>query len=91
MLSEILPRVQADALAEELKTANKTELFGEIVEACDLYGQKHYSRADRALKHSFYVDYVLSQMTLQAEETTAADAPKKRVSKAEAKRTSLFK
>ena len=29
-----------------------------------MYSDKHYTRADRNLKKTFYVQYVLSQMTL---------------------------
>jgi len=38
MLQEILPRLNADNLAEELKGQNKIKLFQEILETCDLYG-----------------------------------------------------
>ncbi len=60
MLQEILPRFNADTLAEELKAQNKIKLFQDILETCDLYGLKHYARSDRNLKSSFYVSYVLS-------------------------------
>ena len=35
-----------------------------LLEATEMYSDKHYTRADRNLKRSFYVHYVLSQMTL---------------------------
>ena len=31
----------------------------------EIYSEKHYERAERGLKKSYFVDYVLSQMTLQ--------------------------
>jgi len=31
----------------------------------EFYSQKHYERADRHLKKSYFIDFVLSQMTLQ--------------------------
>jgi len=35
-----------------------------LLEATEMYSAKHYSRVDRNLKRTFYVQYVLSQMTL---------------------------
>ena len=35
-----------------------------ILEATEMYSGKHYSRVDGNLKRTFYVQYVLSQMTL---------------------------
>ena len=35
-----------------------------ILEATEMYSAKHFTRADRNLKRTFYVKYVLSQMTL---------------------------
>ena len=36
-----------------------------MIEATELYSNKHYDRADKNLKRVYYVNYVLSQMTLQ--------------------------
>ena len=36
-----------------------------MIEATELYSNKHYERADKNLKQVYYVNYVLSQMTLQ--------------------------
>ena len=35
-----------------------------MLEAMDVYSSKHYNRADRNLKRTYYVHFVLSQMTL---------------------------
>lgn len=37
-----------------------------------MYSGKHYSRVDGHLKRTFYVRYVLGQMTLLEDETTAS-------------------
>jgi c-di-GMP-related signal transduction protein len=43
--------------------ANQTELK-DILSVMEFYSQKHYERAERNLKKSYYTDYVLSQLTL---------------------------
>ena len=55
LLSEVLSRVDADGLHEAAKAAGKQKLLEEIIEACEIYGLKHYARADRNLKQSYYV------------------------------------
>jgi hypothetical protein len=49
----------------------------------EFYCEKHYDRADRHLKKSYYIDYVLSQMTLEAdlelERNKHTDKKKKKV------------
>ena len=60
LLSEVLSRVNADSLHEAAKASGKQKLLDEIIEACEIYGLKHYSRADRNLKQSYYVQYVMS-------------------------------
>ena len=42
-----------------------------------MYSSKHYTRADRNLKRSFYVYYVLSQMTLLEDKKLAKDTDEK--------------
>jgi hypothetical protein len=39
----------------------------------EIYSEKHYERAERGLKKSYFVDYVLSQMTLQDDLVTMKD------------------
>jgi len=36
------------------------KLWQDIMEACEIYGLKHYARADKNLKHSFYLQYIMS-------------------------------
>ncbi len=62
MLRELLPRFDIEELVEEFKLAGGG--LKPILEAVDTYSGKHYNRADRNLKRTFYVNYVLSQMTL---------------------------
>ena len=37
MLGEMMPRIKAEDLAEQLKKNNKTQLFRELIEACEVY------------------------------------------------------
>jgi hypothetical protein len=60
LLSEVLCRVSADSLNDAAKAAGKSKLLSEIMEACEIYGLKHYARADKNLKQSYYVQYVMS-------------------------------
>ena len=64
LLSEVVFRVNADVLIENAKASGKTSLVKEVLEACEIYGLKHYARSDKNLKQSYYVQYVMSQMTL---------------------------
>ena len=57
-----MPRFNADELVKEFKESGGG-LKG-ILEAMEMYSGKHYSRIDGNLKRQFYVQYVLSQMTL---------------------------
>jgi len=49
-ISEIFARIDVDKLAEDLKKDNKTKKWTELVETCEIYGLKHYARADKSLK-----------------------------------------
>lgn len=59
------------------------KLWQDIMEACEIYGLKHYARADKNLKNSFYLQYIMSQITLQdqAESKTEISTTKKRDTK----------
>lgn len=59
------------------------KLWQDIMEACEIYGLKHYARADKNLKHSFYLQYIMSQITLQdqAESKTEISTKNKRDTK----------
>ena len=54
-----------------------------------MYQEKHYSRAERLLRQSYYVDYLVSQMQLQdstAEQSAAVvDTPEKKKHKKDKK------
>ena len=62
LLRELLPRFSAEELMSEFKQAGGG--LKSLLEATEMYSGKHYTRADRNLKRTFYVQYVLSQMTL---------------------------
>jgi len=50
MLAEVMCRVDADSLHEAAKASGKQKILSEIIEACEIYGLKHYARADKNLK-----------------------------------------
>lgn len=41
-----------------------------MFETIALYNNKHYDRMDKNYKNSFFVDYIVSQMSIQEEEVT---------------------
>ena len=53
LLRELLPRFSAEELMSEFKQAGGG-LKG-ILEATEMYSGRHYTRADRNLKRTFYV------------------------------------
>ena len=61
MLREVLPRFSPDEIVEEFKDSKQ---LSEMVEALLMYSDKHYGRAERHLKHSYFVHFVMGQMTL---------------------------
>ena len=78
-----MTRVDAEKISKELKQQGKMKLWQDIMEACEIYGLKHYARADKNLKHSFYLQYIMSQITLQdqAKSKTEISTTKKRDTK----------
>lgn len=44
-----------------------------MIEATAMYSNKHYTRADKNLKKVYYVNFVLSQMTLQEDVAKMAE------------------
>jgi hypothetical protein len=50
LIAEIFARVDVDQLQSELKKEGKSKLWSEVMEACEIYGLKHYARADKNLK-----------------------------------------
>ena len=41
----------------------------EVLEGTQVYQERHYTRIERQLRSSYFVDYILSQMTLEAPES----------------------
>lgn len=66
LLSEISPQLDIDDLLEKDFKDNFKSLKDLLAVTC-LYSDKHYQRAQRNFKQSFFVDYILSRMTLQSE------------------------
>lgn len=70
LMNKILPTVEVDEL---LKSCNKDKQNPidamNVFETINLYNQKHYTRMDKHLQNSYFVDYVVSLMTLQGEES----------------------
>ena len=62
LLKEVLPHFNADDLIDQFKESGGLK---ELLEATEVYTRKHYERADRNLKSVYYVNFVISQMTLQ--------------------------
>ena len=60
MLSDIFSRVDPDELLSSLKKESKIKHWQELMDSCEIYGLKHYVRADKNLKQSFYLQYVMS-------------------------------
>jgi hypothetical protein len=50
LIAEIFSRIDAEELLSELKKQGKVKLWQEVMEACEIYGLKHYARADKNLK-----------------------------------------
>lgn len=62
LLRELLPRFSPEELMDEFKKAGGG--LKDMLIATEMYSGKHYTRVDRNLKRSYYVQFVLSQMTL---------------------------
>ena len=71
----VLPQLDIDSLQEQAKK-EETFKLQHVVESVQLYNEKHYSRMDRLLTNSYFVDYLVSQMTLEPQEMP--DFPNKR-------------
>lgn len=75
LMKKILPSLDLSKVLESLndkkiKAEDKVDLTA-LFETVQLYNQKHFSRMDRHLTHSYFVDYIVSLMTLQADEEPA--------------------
>lgn len=69
LMHKLLPSLDCDTF---LKSCNKDEKnqidAANLFETIGLYNLKHYSRMDRQYQNSFFVDYIVSLMTLQEEQ-----------------------
>ena len=75
LLAQILPRFSPDELIDEFKESN---VLKDLLEATHLYSDKHYQRADKSLKQSYYLHFVIGQMTLQEDTATLVQANEKK-------------
>ena len=65
VLAEVLPRYDAQALLDDPDAFKDSKVsLKQMTEATEAHSAKHYSRTDGTLKRTYYVEYVLSQMTL---------------------------
>ena len=58
-------------MAKEKKQGKRVPPSSDLkstLESTMIYEDKHYSRVERQLRSSYFVDYLVSQMTLQDEE-----------------------
>ncbi len=82
MLAEVLPQFSPDQIVDEFKDSKP---LSEMIEAMLMYSDKHYSRAEKNLKQSYFVHFVMGQMTLQEDtrmlEQTKTETERKRVVK----------
>mmetsp|Transcript_4577 Transcript_4577/g.6946 ORF Transcript_4577/g.6946 Transcript_4577/m.6946 type:complete len:100 (+) Transcript_4577:2767-3066(+) len=64
-MEEILPSIDPEDYLDLLKKSDKPQdHLKQVLEGAMVYQEKHYQRAERLLRASYYVDYVVSQMTL---------------------------
>jgi len=62
---EILPRFDLEKIQEAIsKSGDSTLSLSALIDSLRLYNEKHYLRMDRHLTNSYFVDYLVSQMTL---------------------------
>ena len=62
LLAEVLPRFAPDEIIEAFKDSKQ---LNELIEPMLMYSEKHYTRSDKSLKQSYFVHFVMNQMTLQ--------------------------
>ena len=69
-MTEILPSFDCDSFIDcykKEKGQGPDELKSSL-EATMVYQEKHYERIEKHLKNSYFVDYIVSQMTLEKDE-----------------------
>lgn len=70
LMQKILPSIESGPLIKSCNKDPKNPVDAmNLFETINLYNEKHYSRMDRQMQNSYFVDYVVSLMTLQEEES----------------------
>lgn len=72
MMSEILPRFQNYEFLEDFRKDQDGPDLKTLLDSTYVYQDKHYNRISKHLRNSHFVDYIVSQMTLQAPEKEEA-------------------
>ena len=74
-MTEILPKFKTEVYIESFKKTNSEAIdskhhveLRDVLEGTMVYQEKHYDRAERLLRSAYFVDYLVSQMTLEEEE-----------------------
>lgn len=68
MMTEILPRFQNYEFLEDFRKDTDGPDLKTLLDSTFVYQDKHYNRISKHLRNSHFVDYIVSQMTLQAPE-----------------------
>lgn len=95
MMTEILPKFQNYEFLQEMRKMasepGQPSDLKALLEGTSVYQDKHFKRISRHLRNSFFVDFVVSQMSLQAPEAERVEAVSqtlnKRQKKEESKKT----
>lgn len=74
LLAEVLPQFDHDDFLKDFEGKDKPAVqdLKQVLEGTLVYQDRHYGRADRFLKTSYFIDHVVSQMTLQEEKAEIA-------------------
>ena len=94
MLTQVLPKFQNYEFLQEMR--KKASEPGQpadlksLLEATSIYQEKHLKRISKHLRNSYFIDFVVSQMQLQAPEEAPAQTeakPNKRQLKEQSKKS----
>jgi len=69
LLAEVLPAFEHDEYLKDFETKEGSAVqdLRKVLEGTLIYQDRHYTRADRFLKTSYFIDHTINQMTLQEE------------------------
>ena len=59
LMHEILPKFDLEGIKEQI-SKDPTFKVGALFESLRLYNEKHYTRMDKQLTNSYFVDYLVS-------------------------------